>query len=64
MLPGVQFAPADTDEVTNSYGVVTVGKPKDLSVAPGGFVDTFILEVSKHRNYDRERDGYADMVPY
>lgn len=64
MLPGVQFAPADTDEVKNSYGVVTVGKPKDLSVAEGGFVDTFILEVSKHRNYDREKDGYADMVPY
>lgn len=60
-------------EVVNSYGVVTAGEVSLLSEAKGvftfgkgetGFLATFALEISKHRNWAREVDGLVTRVAF
>jgi len=72
-LPQLNFAPTTSSEVVTTYGVVTVGEydtasvVKDaLVIAPGstGFVSNFAYQLSKHRCYERELDGLADLVAY
>ena len=73
-LPRVQFTTdLSSDIVTNSYGVVTVGKYDFGSVAADtlkidqeekGFVSQFAYEVSKHRCYEREIDGLTKQVAF
>ncbi len=73
-LPQVNFnlSPSN-DEVVNSYGVVTSGKYDVVSVAidvfkiapgPRGFVSNFAYEISKHRCWERERDGLTTQLAY
>ena len=73
-LPGVQFASdLSSDNVINSYGVVTAGRyglgsaaADSLSIQQGekGFISNFAYELSKHRCYDRESDGLTSRVAY
>ncbi|KAI0374468.1 catalase [Pilatotrama ljubarskyi] len=73
-LPGVQFASdLNSDNVTNSYGVVTVGKydvgsavADTLTIKQGekGFVSNFAYEISKHRCWERELDGLVSKVAF
>ena len=61
-----------SSEVTNSYGVVTVGKvqpesfKEGLQMAKGAkdFLDNYTYEISQHKNWQRELDGLSVMVAY
>ena len=74
MLPGIEYQTnLGSSEVVSSYGVVTVGKVSLASIAADvleisqqdkGFISQFALEVSKHRNYDRELKGITKKVAY
>ena len=69
-LPGMEFS--TSSEVTNSYGVVTVGKvqpesfKEGLQMAKGAkdFLDNYTYEISQHKNWQRELDGLSVMVAY
>ncbi|KAI0080000.1 catalase [Panus rudis PR-1116 ss-1] len=73
-LPGIAYnTNLNSDDVTNSYGVVTVGKVDAATLAADafkiaqgekGFVSNFAYEVSKHRNYEREMDGLTTKVAF
>ena len=61
-----------SSEVTNSYGVVTLGNvqpesfKEGLKMAKGAkdFLDNYTFEISQHRNWQRELDGLSVMVAY
>jgi catalase len=69
-LPGMEFS--SSSEVTNSYGVVTVGNVQPESFKEGlkmvkgakDFIDNYTFEISQHRNWQRELDGLSVMVAY
>jgi len=73
-LPELKYAEEPTsDEVVCSYGVVTARKVSLLREAKGvltfgkdetGFLATFALEISKHRNWARETDGLVTRVAF
>ncbi|KAI0762682.1 catalase [Fomes fomentarius] len=70
----VQFATdLNSNNVTNSYGVVSAGKYDAGAAAADvltvrqdekGFISNFAYEVSKHRCYERETDGLVSKVAY
>lgn len=74
MLPGIEYnLDINSDQVTNSLGVVTVGKMSTTSViadtfkisqSDKGFISNFAYEVSKHRCYERELLGLIKKVAY
>ena len=67
---GVSLAGLTNDGVTESYGVVTVGRveesslkqPVEIAKAGKGFISTFFFQISQHRCWQRELDGLTDMV--
>lgn len=69
-LPGVQMS--SNSDVTESYGVVTLGKvspesfSETINIAKGAknFADQFFTAIAMHRNWDRELDGLNAMVAY
>ncbi|KAK4503935.1 hypothetical protein PRZ48_004850 [Zasmidium cellare] len=69
-LEGMAFS--TSDEVTDSYGVVTAAKVKPTSfketvkMAKGAadFVDAYFYEISQHKNFERELKGFPMMVAY
>lgn len=71
-LQGMQFSAAGSQDVVDSYGVVTAGaaKPESfketLSMVKGAkdFVDAYTFNIACHRNFDRELDGLNAMVAY
>jgi len=59
--------------VKTSFGIVTAGKydmgsaMKDVfSMKPGptGVISNFAYEISKHRCYERELEGWTELVAY
>ncbi len=74
MLPGIHLTnSATSNDVTSSYGVVTVGKLDASSIASEtlkivhgetGFVSNLAYEISKHRCFERELDGLTSKVAY
>lgn len=73
-LPELKYAEEPTsDEVVNSYGVVTARKMTILGEVKGaltfgkgetGFLATFALEISKHRNWARETGGLLTRIAF
>lgn len=72
-LPRVKVGSISSDEVIESYGVVTTGKAQPPGSLSEGiklfreardFIGKFLFHVSEHRNYDRELDGLSDMVAF
>jgi catalase len=69
-LPGVDFSTSDA--VTDSYGVVTAAKVKPdsfkemVKMAQGAvdFVDAYFYAISLHKNFEREMQGFPQMVAY
>lgn len=67
---GVSLASLEGSGVTESYGVVTVGKveesalkkPVEMVKAGKGFISTFFFQISQHRCWQRELDGLTNMV--
>ncbi|GKZ53044.1 catalase A [Aspergillus niger] len=67
-LDAVKYA--SNGQVKESYGVVTAhGAPAELlqvssniSRESKGFVDQFIWQISRHRNWQRELDGLVDEI--
>jgi len=63
---GITLASQTSDGVTESYGVVTMGRqPEDSAKVEGAtkeFVDTFFKQIAMHRCWQRELDGLSDMV--
>ncbi|KAH8825508.1 catalase-domain-containing protein [Flagelloscypha sp. PMI_526] len=74
ILPSVQYAAVGSNDVVNSYGVVTVGSwgavsgviQEAIQIGKGdkGFLGQFATELSNHRNWQRESDGLTQMVAY
>lgn len=68
-LDSVKHA-SSAGQIVESYGVVTGhGNPADLlksssNIGPDsrGFVDQFVWQISRHRNWQRELDGLIDEV--
>lgn len=63
----------DSDQVTTSYGIVTMGSygvqsavVDAFSLSPNakGFASNFGYEISKHRCYERELDELTSRVAY
>jgi catalase len=73
-LPELEYAEEPTsDVVVNSYGVVTAREVSLLGEVKGaltfgknetGFLATFALEISKHRNWARETDGLITRIAF
>ncbi|KIJ44122.1 hypothetical protein M422DRAFT_252616 [Sphaerobolus stellatus SS14] len=69
-LPGITYAPSTSDAVVNSYGVVTTskvtlaGEAWKLVKGDDTFLGKFGLEVSMHRNWQREMDGLISQVAF
>lgn len=69
-LPGMDFS--TSGEVTDSYGVVTAAKvhpesfKETVQMVKGAkdFVDAYLYNISQHRNFDREMQGFPTMVAY
>ncbi|CCU76374.1 catalase A [Blumeria hordei DH14] len=70
-VKGMNFS--HSSEVVDSYGVVTVEVVESPGVigqvvllVPDGesFIEKFALNVSRHRNFQRELDGLTSMVAY
>ena len=69
-LPGMEFS--SSGRVVNSYGVVTASKVKPESFKErlnmvkdaAEFVDAYTYEISKHKNFEREIQGFPQMVAY
>ncbi|OCL07639.1 catalase-domain-containing protein [Glonium stellatum] len=69
-LPGIAFS--NSGEVVSSYGVVTAEHvhPESfkevIQMAKGAkdFIDAYTFEISQHKNFDREMEGYSTMVAY
>lgn len=64
---GYKVADLGSSEVTEWYGVVTAGQPQvsesvKIAEEGKGFMEQFFYAVSQHRCWERELDGYADMV--
>ncbi|EMF14529.1 CAT2 catalase [Sphaerulina musiva SO2202] len=69
-LPGMEFSASEA--VTNSYGVVTASKvqaesfKETVQLAKGAvdFVGAYFYAISQHKNFDRELQGFCQMVAY
>lgn len=69
-LPGVEFSTSDA--VTDSYGVVTAAKVNPESFTETvkmakdavDFVGSYFYEISQHKNFEREIQGFPQMVAY
>lgn len=68
---GVQLASEGSTDVVDWYGVVTAQKPDSGSAIKDGvkmskeakdFTGKFFWNISQHRNWARELDGFADQV--
>jgi catalase len=67
---GVRLAGLSNSDVTESYGVVTVGrvedsglkKPVEILKEGKGFIDQFFYQISQHRCWQRELDGLSGRV--
>ena len=65
---GIKIARANNARLTESYGVVSVGRvePDDTETIDkvlSSFIDTFIGQISQHRCWARELEGFSAMVP-
>lgn len=71
-LQGMHFSAVGSQDVVDSYGVVTAGvaKPESfkemLNMAKGAkdFINAYTFNIASHRNFDREMDGLNAMVAY
>lgn len=69
-LPGIKYIGEGEEGVVNSYGVVSTRKLSPLSEAwklmkgDDTFLGKFGMEVSMHRNWQREMDGLITQVAY
>ena len=71
-VEGMKFSPQGSEEVVDSYGVVTAGQAKPesyrqtLNLVKGSknFVEAYAFAISQHKNFDRELDGLSSMVAY
>ncbi|KAK5129282.1 catalase A [Meristemomyces frigidus] len=69
-LPGMDFS--TSGEVINSYGVVTAAKvmpesfKETIKMAKGAkdFVDAYTFEISQHKNFEREMNGFPMMIAF
>ncbi|KAF2259576.1 catalase-domain-containing protein [Lojkania enalia] len=69
-LPGITFS--ENSDVVSSYGVVTASQVEPRSfkeaiqMAKGAedFVNSYCFEISQHKNFDREMEGFSSMVAY
>jgi len=70
-VENTKLASAGTDGVVNWYGVITARSPETgssikeaVKIAKGtkDFAGEFFWEISQHRNFFRELDGYAEQV--
>nr|POE59332.1 catalase-1 [Quercus suber] len=69
-LPGIEFS--TSADVKDSYGVVTASKVQPesfrevLKMAKGAadFLDAYTWNISQHKNFDREMQGFPQMVAY
>ncbi|KAF2766187.1 CAT2 catalase [Teratosphaeria nubilosa] len=69
-LPGIEFS--DSEEVVDSYGVVTAAKTTANSFKEGAkilkeskdFVEQYFFEISQHKNFERELKGFNAMVAF
>ena len=67
---GVKLAGLSSSDVTESYGVVTVGRveesslkqPVEILKQSREFIDMFFFKISQHRCWQRELDGLSSMV--
>ena len=71
-VEGMKFSSQGSEEVVDSYGVVTAGQAKPessrqtLNLVKGSkdFVEAYAFAISQHKNFDRELDGLSSMVAY
>ena len=71
-VEGMKFSSQGSEEVVDSYGVVTAGQAKpessrqSLNLVKGSkdFVEAYAFAISQHKNFDRELDGLSSMVAY
>lgn len=71
-VEGMKFSSQGSEEVVDSYGVVTAGQAKPessrqtLNLVKGSkdFVEAYAFVISQHKNFDRELDGLSSMVAY
>ena len=71
-VEGVRFSDKGSLDVVDSYGVVTAGVAKPgnfkeaINMVKGAkdFIDVYTLNISQHKNFDREMDGLAEMVAF
>ena len=69
-LPGMDFS--TSADVVDSYGVVTASKVKPESFKETlkmakravNFVDAYTWNISQHKNFEREMQGFPQMVAY
>jgi catalase len=69
---GVQLASIINSDITESYGVVTLGKvaegrlkkPVEVLKQGKGFIEKFFYQISLYRCYERELDGLSERVAY
>ena len=71
-VEGMKFSSQGSEEVVDSYGVVTAGQAKPessrqtLNLVKGSkdFIEAYAFAISQHKNFDRELDGLSSMVAY
>ena len=71
-VEGMKFSSQGSEEVVDSYGVVTAGQAKpessrqtlNLVKSSKDFVEAYAFAISQHKNFDRELDGLSSMVAY
>ena len=71
-VEGMSFSVKGSNDVVESYGVVTAGaaKPESfketINMVKGAkdFIDAYTYSISQHRNFDREMDGVSALVAY
>lgn len=71
-VEGMSFSVKGSNDVVESYGVVTAGvvEPESfketINMVKGAkhFIDAYTYNISQHRNFDREMDGVSAMVAY
>ncbi|KAI9816969.1 MAG: hypothetical protein M1832_004953 [Thelocarpon impressellum] len=72
-LPGMRFAAAASNEVVESFGVVTMGgalEPEsvketiDMFKGAKDFVSAYGYAISQHKNFEREMEGLTEMVAF
>ena len=71
-VEGMKFSSQGSEEIVDSYGVVTAGQAKPessrqtLILIKGSkdLVEAYAFAISQHKNFDRELDGLSSMVAY